>query len=40
MEVTLTPTGAAELDALSEPIHGRVLRVLERNGHRDGFYDE
>jgi len=30
MEVTLTPEAAAELDALSEPIHGRVLRILER----------
>jgi len=83
MDVTLTPTAADELDTLSEPIHTRVLHVLERltrwpdvsgvkalrgnlaghfrirtgdyrvqfrleedtviverTGHRDGFYDE
>ncbi len=30
MEVTLTPDAAAELDALTEPIHTRVLNILER----------
>ena len=30
MEVTLTPNAAAELDRLTEPIHTRVLNVLER----------
>ncbi|MCU0874739.1 MAG: type II toxin-antitoxin system RelE/ParE family toxin [Pirellulaceae bacterium] len=30
MDVTLTPDAAAELDALNEPIHARVLRILER----------
>ena len=33
MEVTLTPEAAAELDALTQPIHGRVLRILERLVH-------
>lgn len=30
MEVRLTPAAAAELDALNEPIHTRILRLLER----------
>jgi mRNA-degrading endonuclease RelE of RelBE toxin-antitoxin system len=30
MEVTLTPNAAAELEALNEPLHARVLRILER----------
>ena len=30
MEVVLTPEAAGELDALTEPMHTRVLRVLER----------
>ncbi|MFV0444907.1 MAG: type II toxin-antitoxin system RelE family toxin [Planctomycetaceae bacterium] len=29
-EVRLTADAAAELDALNEPIHTRVLRILER----------
>lgn len=29
-EVTLTPEAAAELDDLQEPIHTRVLKLLER----------
>jgi len=33
MEITLTPEAAADLEALAEPIHGRVLRVLERLVH-------
>jgi len=30
MDVTLTPDAAADLDALTEPIHTRVLNILER----------
>lgn len=30
IEVLLTRAAAGQLDALSDPIHGRVLRVLER----------
>ncbi len=30
MEVTLTPDAAADLDTLTEPIHTRVLNILER----------
>jgi mRNA-degrading endonuclease RelE of RelBE toxin-antitoxin system len=30
MEVVLTPDAAGELEALNEPIHTRVLRILER----------
>ena len=30
MEVLLTTAAARHLDALPDPIHGRVLRVLER----------
>ena len=33
MEVALTPDAAAELEALNEPIHARVLRILERLRH-------
>lgn len=30
VEVRLTPAAAAELDTLNEPIHTRILRLLER----------
>ena len=30
MDVVLTASAAAELDDLNEPIHSRVLRILER----------
>ena len=30
MDVELTPEAAEQLDGLSEPIHTRVLRILER----------
>jgi mRNA-degrading endonuclease RelE of RelBE toxin-antitoxin system len=30
MEVELTPQAARALDELSEPIHSRVLRILQR----------
>ncbi|HPM80157.1 MAG TPA: type II toxin-antitoxin system RelE/ParE family toxin [Candidatus Anammoximicrobium sp.] len=33
MDVLLTPNAAAELEALKEPIHARVLRILERLQH-------
>jgi mRNA interferase RelE/StbE len=29
-DVDLTPEAAAQLDALHEPIHARVLRILDR----------
>ena len=29
-DVRLTPEAAAQLDALNEPIHARVLKLLER----------
>ena len=30
VEVRLTPPAAAQLDRLTEPIHGRILKLLER----------
>jgi mRNA-degrading endonuclease RelE of RelBE toxin-antitoxin system len=30
LNVTLTPDAAAQLESLNEPIHARVLRILER----------
>ena len=33
MDVLLTPDAVAELEALNEPIHARVLRILERLRH-------
>ena len=30
MEVVLTPSAAQDLEALPEPIHARVLRILDR----------
>jgi mRNA interferase RelE/StbE len=33
VSVSLSPEAAGQLDALQEPVHGRVLRLLERLEH-------